>query len=49
MTRLQIFWEDNALKLLEGRDRYTRNAIRRNFAAIRRRTRSSLTRTSMLF
>ncbi len=29
---LKVIWEDDALKLLEGRDRYTRNAIREEFS-----------------
>jgi hypothetical protein len=28
---MKIVWEDSALKLLETRDRYTRNAIREEF------------------
>jgi hypothetical protein len=31
MADLSVIWEDDALKLLEGRDRYTRNAIREQF------------------
>ncbi|MBI4486084.1 MAG: hypothetical protein HY655_08750 [Acidobacteria bacterium] len=31
MSDLSVIWEDDALKLLEGRDRYTRNAIREEF------------------
>ena len=31
MAGLNIIWEDSALKLLETRDRYTRNAIREEF------------------
>jgi hypothetical protein len=31
MSDLAVIWEDDALKLLEGRDRYTRNAIREEF------------------
>ena len=31
MPDLRVIWEDNALKLLEERDRYTRNAIREEF------------------
>jgi hypothetical protein len=31
MSNLAVIWEDDALKLLEGRDRYTRNAIREEF------------------
>ena len=31
MPALTVSWEDNALDLLEGRDRYTRNAIRQEF------------------
>ena len=29
---LKVIWEDEALKLLEARDRYTRNAIREGFS-----------------
>lgn len=31
MPDLNVIWEDSALKLLEERDRYTRNAIREEF------------------
>ena len=31
MADLRVIWEDDALRLLEGRDRYTRNAIREEF------------------
>jgi hypothetical protein len=31
MSDLSVIWEDDALKLLERRDRYTRNAIREEF------------------
>jgi hypothetical protein len=31
MAHLHIIWEDTALRLLESRDRYTRNAIREEF------------------
>jgi hypothetical protein len=31
MPDLRVIWEDNALKLLEERDRYTRNTIREEF------------------
>ncbi len=31
MSDLSVIWEDDALRLLEGRDRYTRNAIREEF------------------
>ena len=31
MSDLSVIWEDDALKLLEGRDRYTLNAIREEF------------------
>ncbi|MBI2188662.1 MAG: hypothetical protein HYU37_16305 [Acidobacteria bacterium] len=31
MGDLSVIWEDSALKLLETRDRYTRNAIREEF------------------
>lgn len=31
MADLSVIWEDSALKLLETRDRYTRNAIREEF------------------
>ena len=31
MSHLQIIWEDDAMKLLEGRDRFTRNTIREEF------------------
>ena len=31
MSELSVIWEDKALSLLDGRDRYTRNAIREEF------------------
>ena len=31
MPNLKVIWEDDAIRLLEGRDRYTRNAIRDEF------------------
>ena len=31
MADLNVIWEDGALDLLDGRDRYTRNAIREEF------------------
>ena len=31
MGNLSVIWEDSALKLLEARDRYTRNTIREEF------------------
>ena len=31
MADLNVIWEDSALKMLEMRDRYTRNAIREEF------------------
>lgn len=31
MGNLRVIWEDSALKLLEARDRYTRNTIREEF------------------
>jgi hypothetical protein len=31
MADLSVIWEDSALKLLETRDRYTRNMIREEF------------------
>lgn len=31
MADLSVIWEDSALKLLEARDRYTRNEIREEF------------------
>ena len=31
MSDLSVIWEDKALNLLDGRDRYTRNAIREEF------------------
>jgi len=33
VTDLKIIWEDDALKLLMDRDRYTRNAIQEDFRA----------------
>jgi hypothetical protein len=32
MSNLKIFWEDQALKLLDIRDRYTRKVIREEFS-----------------
>ena len=32
MADLKVIWEDKALGLLDGRDRYTRNAIREEFS-----------------
>ena len=31
MSSLKVIWEDNALKLLMGRDRYTRQSIQEEF------------------
>lgn len=31
MADFNVIWEDDAVRLLEGRDRYTRNAIREEF------------------